>query len=192
MALGSRSVQEHVRQVAFDKIDTRGYSVARGIAARDFQRGRRNIRGDDARGRQFVRQRNGDAAGAGAHISNAKFLVAPLRMRVRSDPQALERHFDHMLGFRPRDQHIGRDLEIQPPKFLVAGEVLHRDTARTLGEQRKVFLVRSVLELVFGMRVNPSTVPLERVHQEQFRSQRGRGHVLPLKLIDPVAKRGED
>ena len=50
--------------------------MARGVASRDFERGGGNVCGDDLRGGQFVRQRDGDAAGAGAHIRDAKFFFA--------------------------------------------------------------------------------------------------------------------
>ena len=95
-----------------------------------------------------------------------------------------------MLGFGPRNQHVGRDFEIQAPEFLMAGEVLRRDAARALRDQRKILLARRRIEFVFRMRVNPCAVAPERVHQQQFRGQRSGGHVLALELRDAVAQSG--
>ena len=162
--------------------------MARGVAARDFERGGGNVRGDDLCGGQFVRQRDGDAAGAGAHIRDAKFFVAARRACFWTYPQAFERNFDHMLGFRPRNQNVGRDFEIQAPEFLMAGEVLRRDAARAPGDQRKILLARGGVEFMFRMRVDPGAVAPERVHQQQFRGQRGGGHVLAFELRDAVAR----
>jgi hypothetical protein len=177
-------------KIAFDEIDSRGNVVARGVAARDFERGGGNIRGDDARGGQFVRERDGDAAGAGAHIGDAKSSLRRVD-RHPADPQAFERDFDHVLGFRARNQHIGRDFEIQPPEFLMAGEVLRRDAARALGDQGKISLARRFVDFVFRMRVNPRAVAPERVHQQQFGGKGGGGHVLAFELRDAVAKGGD-
>ena len=97
-----------------------------------------------------------------------------------------------MLGFRARNQYVGRDFEIQAPEFLMAGEVLRWDSARSTSDQRKMLLARCCIELVFRMRVNPSPVSPERVHQQQFRRQRGGGPVLALKLRHAVAESREE
>ena len=110
--------------------------------------------------------------------------------RPNSTPKPFERNFDHMLGFRPRNQHVGRDFEIQAPEFLMAGEVLRRDSARAPRDQRKILLARCCVEFVFRMRVNPRAVAPERVHQQQFRGQRGGRHVLALELRDAIAESG--
>ena len=46
--------------------------MAVGVAARDFERGGRYVCRNDSRLGQFVRQRDRDAAGAGAHIRDLK------------------------------------------------------------------------------------------------------------------------
>ena len=93
-----------------------------------------------------------------------------------------------MLGFRPWNQDVGRDFEIQTPEFLMAGEVLRRDSARAPGDQRKILLARCGVEFLFRMRVEPCSVSPERVHQQQFRGQRGGRHVLAFELRDAVAE----
>ena len=55
--------------------------MTRRVAARDFQRGGGNVRGDDSRVGQFVRQRDCDAAGAGADIRDEEFSVTARAIR---------------------------------------------------------------------------------------------------------------
>ncbi len=50
--------------------------MARGIAARDFKSGSGDVRRDDMCAGEFVREGNGDAAGAGAYVRDAKLSVA--------------------------------------------------------------------------------------------------------------------
>ncbi len=55
------------------------------------------------------------------------------RSRARRGTQHLERQFDHRFGVGPRHQRRGRELQRQPPEFLVAREcarpVRRRDAA---------------------------------------------------------------
>ena len=74
--------------------------------------------------------------GAGAHAS-ARRNSSLRRGEADSDPtpRRSKCHFDDVLGFRARNQHIRRDLELQAPKFLTAGEVLRRDATRAPGNK---------------------------------------------------------
>ena len=63
-----------------------------------------------------MRERDGNAAGAGADVGDSQrvHFFAPRA-------EALERYFDHVFGFRARNQDGGRHFEIQAPEFLLAG-----------------------------------------------------------------------
>src|ERR1700730_899203 len=103
-----------------------------------------------------------------------------------------ECNFNHVLGFGPRNQNVGRNLEIQAPEFLMAGEVLRRDPARSPSDQRKILLTRRGVDFLFRMCVEPCAVAPERVQQQQFCGQRWRWHVLALELRDRVTEGGAD
>ena len=70
----------------------------------------------------------------------------------------------------------------------MAGEMLRRNAARAPRDQRKILLARCGVEFVFRMRVKPRAVTPERVHQQQFRGQRGGGHVFAFELRDGIAR----
>ena len=50
----------------------------------------------------------------------------------------LERGFDDQLGFGPRNEHGGRDLERQPPELAAAGDVGERLARGAAGDERVV------------------------------------------------------
>ena len=56
-----------------------------------------------------------NCAGAGAEIGDAQRTI-----EASTGAQQFQRQFDHRLGIRPRHQRRGRELQRQPPKFLLA------------------------------------------------------------------------
>jgi hypothetical protein len=97
-----------------------------------------------------------------------------------------------MFRFGARNQYVGRDLEIEAPEFLVAGQMLCGDAVCAPGDQRKILLVRRRVEFVLRMSVNPGAVAPEYVHQEQFCRERGRWHIFVFELRDCVTQGGEE
>ena len=97
-----------------------------------------------------------------------------------------------MFGLGPRYQDIRRNFEIQPPKFLVAGEVLRGNSTRAPGNERKIPFVLRITEFLFWMRVEPRAVAPELVHQQQLRGQRRRRHTLAFEMRDRAAQDGTD
>ena len=134
----------------------------------------------------------GDAAGARANICDAKRGILRRRAASRRDTQTLESDFDYVLGFRTRNQDIGRDFEVQAPEFLMAGKVLRRDSAGAPRDQGEISLARRRVEFLFRMCVKPCAVAPERVHQQQFGSKRRGGNVLAFELRDGVAEGGAE
>ena len=122
---------------------TRGYSsaridagrngVTRRVAARDIERGGGDIGGEYSRLGEFVRQSYGDAARTGADVSNEHGLRAKF---LRG--QSSEHCFDEVLGFGPRNQYGGRDLEVQPPELLMADEILRWGASGALLNQVRI------------------------------------------------------
>ena len=90
-----------------------------GVFLRDRKRGARNIGRHDFRIRDVYRKRYGDAARACAHVNYERRAFAHLRGE-------LDRLFDEELRFRPGDERIRIDNEVEPVKFLVARDVLQR------------------------------------------------------------------
>ena len=77
-----------------------------------------------------------------------------------------EREFHQQFGFRPRDQHRGRDLEIEGPERALAEQVGDRHAARARREQ---FLERFTLghrRQVLGPRVEPCARPAEHLREQ--------------------------
>ena len=74
----------------------------------------------------------------------------------------------------------------------MAGEMLRRDAAGALRDQRKISFARGRVEFMFRMRVDPRAVAAQRVHQQQFRSQRRGRHMLAFELRDGVAERAAE
>src|SRR5579863_10572172 len=107
------------------KMNAIGYAMAHSVAPSDFERCGGDVGGEDFGARQFMRQSNRKAARSGTYIGPAQgrvWFVAAARA------QAFERHFHHVLGLRPRNQHRGRDFELESPEFLLPGKVLRRLT----------------------------------------------------------------
>ena len=115
-------------------------------------------------------QSDGNAAGAGSYIRDVKLLPPASRAWFRPYAKSFEGNFNYVFGFRPRDQNVGRDFKFQAPKFLVAGEMLRRDSTCTVSDPLEILLTLRCIEFVLGMRVKPRAVVAECVHQQQFRS----------------------
>ena len=77
--------------------------------------------------RAFVRQRDGQAAAAGADVGD--------RQRRVAIGQQLERGLDDQLGLGPGNQHGRRDLERETPELLAAGDVGERFARRPPGDE---------------------------------------------------------
>jgi hypothetical protein len=73
-----------------------------------------------------------------------------------------------VLSLGARDEDGRRDDEVEPPEFLVAGDVLCRDTFGALGEG---FLVTGLLfhrEFALGMGIEIGAVTGKNEHEEQL------------------------
>ncbi len=186
-------MEERIQQIAFDEIDARGNAVARGVAARHFECSGGNVCSDDARAGQFVRQRDGDAAGACAHIRDAKFSIAALGESASGGiTQAFEGDFNHMFGFGARNQDIGRDFEIQAPEFLMSGEMLCRYAARAPRDQRKISARAPPRRVHFPDARKSRRGLSQRMHQQQLSGQPCGRHVFTFELRDGVAQSGKE
>ncbi len=73
------------------------------------------------RRRQFGQQRQQNRAGAGAEIGDAQRAI-----EASTGAQQFQRQFDHRLGIGPRHQRRGRELQRQPPEFLLADNARDR------------------------------------------------------------------
>ena len=131
---------KRIEQVGFQKADAIGDAVALRVALRDRERSGRNIRGNEICGREFFRQRDGDAAGTGSDVGDLQpgaicFLRAA--SAELANREAIQRNFDNVLGFRPGNKNVGRDLKFQAPEFLLAGEMLCGFACGPARQQRK-------------------------------------------------------
>jgi hypothetical protein len=104
-----------VEAVRLAELEAVAHAVALGVARRDAQRRRRDVGTDAARVAALAQQRDRDAARPRADVAEARRL-RPL--------QQFERRLDQKLRLGARDEHVGRDLEIQPVELLPARDVL--------------------------------------------------------------------
>src|SRR5208282_414055 len=110
-----------------------GKAEAGSVAPCYIQRSFGNVGGVNGGSGKLVCQSDGNATGAGANIHDDDAFPRETRMTASADfahGEAVERNFDEMLGFRARDEHIGRNLELQAPEFLFAGEMLRGHSRR--------------------------------------------------------------
>ena len=87
------------------------------LRARHVERRPRDVGGHHVHVRPLGGHAHRDAARAGADVGHAP------RQRRRVDRQQVEQLLDDQLGFRPRNQHVRRDLEIAAPELLLAADV---------------------------------------------------------------------
>jgi hypothetical protein len=132
--------------------------VPLGVAPRDAERRGRDVEGDGVRVRAFVEERDRDAARTRPHVADER--------RV-SPAQDFERRLDQKLRLRPRDEHVGRHLEVEPVELLMPRDVLQGLARRAaLDEILELSpLLRRHLRVVVREQVSP--VPLQRVRQQR-------------------------
>src|SRR5438132_7959616 len=115
-----------------------------GVGARDLESLRRDIGGVHFGLRQLFSERDCNAAGAGAHVHNARSCHS-LNERQHS--------FDHVLSFWTRNKHSWSDDKIHPPEFLMPRDVLRWNALGTLVEGLIVTRFLVVSSLAIGMGV---------------------------------------
>jgi len=134
---------EGFEPVGFEEVDALGKAVTGGVAAGDVESRFRNIGGVNGGRGKFLRQRDGDAAGARADVDQRDAFTRSAGRAAGpnlADREAVKGDFDEMLGFRARNQDLRRDLEFEPPEFLFASEVLRGLARRPPGNQREIRL----------------------------------------------------
>ena len=168
-------IKKATQKITFQEFDALRHAQANGVSRGHHERQPGDIRAEEDGARQLRSQRQGDAPGAGPYIHDAQ----PRVLR----PSAAARQFQHLLyrvfGFRPGNQDVRIDLKIQPPEFLMAGDVLRRLAGTSLVNQLEVALGFLRGQFYPGVRVEKSAVAIENVHQQQFGGElRGRNLVL--------------
>jgi hypothetical protein len=91
--------------------------VACGIAACDVEGGPRDIGREHPRAGKLARQRDGEAAAAGADVHDHDRRAARERFECGLDDE---------LGFGSRRQHVARHFEIEAPKLTGADDLRDR------------------------------------------------------------------
>src|SRR5712692_6928387 len=100
--------------------------MALSVVLRDGERGTRNVRGVDCRAGELLGESDGDAAGAGADVSDLQTFAGERLFAADAefvDGEAVEGDFDEVLGFGAGNQNVGSDFKFEAPEFLFAGEV---------------------------------------------------------------------
>ncbi len=113
---------DRLEQVATNETDSLLETMFSDVAGGDTKRCDGDVRGDDARRWKFLRQRDGEAAAAGADIDDPAHGVAVA-------PQ-LAHGFDDELRLGARDQDVGRDDEIESPELAMPGDERDRFVRR--------------------------------------------------------------
>ncbi len=114
-----------------------------------------------------LRPRGGDRqrhrTRTGAEVEHASLAI------VR---QASDRELDQQFGLGTRNQHIGRDLQIEPVEFAPSDQVGDRLAVAAAASERIEGLRLLGVHGVVGMRREPCAVAAEHVREQQLRLER--------------------
>src|SRR5260370_26280568 len=135
------ATDEAIEQIAFKQTDASGDGMTGGVALRDGEGGARNIGGVDRCTGQLLRERDRDAAGAGADVGDLQAFAGESLFAAGAefaDRESVERDFDDVLGFGAGNQDVGCDFKFESPEFLFAREMLRRFTIRAAPEDSEI------------------------------------------------------
>lgn len=176
-----------------EEADAAGDVVAGSVALRHRQCFGGNIGGEETRMGQLLCERNGDAAGACADIrdeqARAVIFVGAASLQFAKG-EAVKRAFDEVFGFRARNEHIGGDLKLKSPKFLLAGEMLNGFAGGASLDKMQEEARLGFGEQLLRVSVKRGTVALEDVKQEQLCGKRIRGNVGGAEAGDALLECG--
>ena len=144
-------------KIAFQ--EAKGNSVAFGVFLCDCQGGGGQVNGGYPRLRQVVGEGDGDAAGADAHIDDAR------RWKAGGKRENL---LDEVLGFGARDQHIRRDAKGQAVELGFADDVLDGFAPVAAVEQIAITAGFGGGKLFIGMGQQPGLALAENVEEQGF------------------------
>src|SRR6476646_5404347 len=107
--------------------------------------------------RQFAGQRQSDASRAGADVEKSESSRTVEAIFLHQFKHGLY----YMLSFRSRDQYRGRDEQIEPPEFLMSGDVLRGTATRSFTNHFVVARLVVFIQLVFRMGIEISSFSVE-------------------------------
>ena len=105
------------KQVALEKLDPLGDPMPRGILTSHGERGGRDVGRHEPGPWQMLGERDGDRAGAGAHVDDP---------RRRQRLAEIDHPHHQPFRLRPWHEHGGRDREGKRKELTVAHEIGHR------------------------------------------------------------------
>ena len=133
--------------------------MASSVSTRDLESVRRNVSGVDFGLGQLFGEGEGNAAGAGTDVRDA---------RICHHPGERQYGFYHVLGFWTRNQHGGADDKVHTPEFLVPGDVLRWDALYSLLESLIVARLLVAAQLALGMGIQVCALAVESEHEQEF------------------------
>src|SRR5262245_42912980 len=117
-----------------------------------------------------MRQRDGYATGTCADISNSKWHLAHFA-------KPFEHDFNQVLRLGPRDKNTWVNIEFQPPKFLLTGQILGGNTFSTPRQQAFISRQKFSIHILLRVRVEPRPVVSKQMKEQQFSCERSRWHL---------------
>src|SRR5579871_164638 len=175
--------QRHVRRVGDDQVDTGRRDRLHQIASDESDSCAEPLavlRGDYDCGRGDVRspggstglelQGHGQRSRSRADIKDARGVAGQSQGGLHD-----------VLGFRPRDEDVGRHAELPSVKFLPARNVLSGLALEPLVQIPAVMQPFDLAQFLLGMRVEVDALAAHGVRQQHFRSQSGNGNGLVLQ-----------
>jgi hypothetical protein len=160
------------QQIGFEEMDSVGDRMELGVSLRYRQGCWRNVSGDEMGGGEFFRQRDSDAARAGAYVRDLQAFAGRFLRAVGAkvaEGEAVQGDFDEVFGFGAGNQNVGSDFEFEAPKFLFAGQVLRGLARGAAREQRREAMRVGVGDDFFRVRIKPGAVATEDVQEKQLR-----------------------
>jgi hypothetical protein len=142
--------------------------VAGGVASCHGDGSRRDVGGDDARARKFLREHDREHTAAGADVDEQR-----LGRRI-DDVAHLQGRFDDQLGLGTRDEHVGRHLEVDPPELAGADDVGNRLAPKPARDEMFVVEQERARRGFVASRQKTSLIPAEHLTSQELGVERGK------------------
>ena len=135
-------------------------AVALRVPGGDGQGGGGDVGGDDPGVRELARQRDREAAAAGADVDD--------RAHAGAVPAALADGLDDELGLGARDEHVGGDVEVESPELAMAGDERDRLARGAPLDERREAHADVGRHRIAAVGDEPRAIPAERVPRQHF------------------------
>ena len=158
--------------------------MGRGVLAGYLQRGGTDVDGRHAAIGDLPRQADRDDPAAGPHVADGRAAGDALRQVDRRNHQ--------VLGFGPRDEHVGRNAKGKREEFAPAHEIGHRRAFGPPPDQVAQRGPRRVVRLFVESGVEVDPLAVERFGQKHLRVEARRLGTVPFQIVGGPGEEAAD